>query len=218
MTDFGKRIKQARKLAKLTQEQLAKAVGISQGSLSEMENEGLSSTYTVQIAHVCGVNAKWLATGVGGVALEEQNVTPVNFRAKVPVISWIQAGAFQGVEDVFQPGEADRYEDVRDTDVSGNAFALEVSGDSMVSSIPGDRSFPPGTIIVVDPNKGAGAGDYVIAKDVVTQQATFKKLMYDGGRWFLRPLNPIYPTTEIDDPDIRVIGKVVEYSLRGKLP
>jgi SOS-response transcriptional repressor LexA len=218
MTEFGNRIKQARKLAKLTQAQLARAVGISQGSLSEMENEGLSSTYTVQIAHACGVNANWLATGVGGITLDAQNVTSVNFRAKVPVISWEIAAKFQGVSDVFQPGEAERFEYVRDTDVSAAAFSLEVYGDSMLSSIPGDRSFPPGTMLIVDPGASAAAGDYVIARDAVTQKPTFKQLTYDGGRWFLRPLNPIYPTMEIDDPAIRVIGKVVEYSLRGKLP
>lgn len=88
----------------------------------------------------------------------------------------------------------------------------------MVSTIPGDTSFPPGTIIIVDPNRSAGAGDFVIAKDVVTDKATFKKLVHDAGRWYLRPLNPIYPTMEIDDPALRIIGKVVEFNIRGKLP
>lgn len=218
MTEFGQRIKAARKKARLTQEQLAQAIGISQGSLSEMENKGMSSTYTVQIAQACGVDATWLATGQGGIAGQLQNVTPVELRAKVPVIGWVQAGAFQGVEDVFHPGEADEFADVREAAVSGNAFALRVEGDSMLSPYPGERSFPPGMILIVDPNKTAGAGDYVIAKDVVTQQATFKKLAYDGGRWFLKPLNPSYPTVEIDDPALRIIGKVVEVSFSERLP
>jgi SOS-response transcriptional repressor LexA len=56
-----------------------------------------------------------------------------------------------------------------------------------------------------------------VAKDVHTQQATFKQLTTDGGRWFLRPLNPAYPTMEIDDPAMRVIGRVIEFQTRGKL-
>lgn len=218
MSAFGQRIKQARKHAKLTQEQLAKAIGMSQGSLSEAEKVGLSSTYTVQIAKACGVSANWLATGVGHMTLEAQNVTIARLRGKVPLISWVQAGELEGVVDVFEPGDADEFEDVYEALVSENAYALKVEGDSMVSTIPGDTSFPPGTIIIVDPNRSASAGDFVIAKDVVTDKATFKKLVHDAGRWYLRPLNPAYPTMEIDDPALRIIGKVVEFNIRGKLP
>lgn len=57
----------------------------------------------------------------------------------------------------------------------------------------------------------------MIAKDVSTQRATFKKLTYDAGRWFLKPLNPAYSTIEIDDPAIRVIGRVIEFRTGGKL-
>lgn len=147
-----------------------------------------------------------------------QNVTPIAPRKKVPVISWVAAGAWSEVEDMYLPGEADRWEYAFHSDPSPNAFALEVEGDSMTSQIPGDRlTFPPGTVIIVDPNVGANAGDFVVAKDVSTGKATFKKLAYDSGRWFLRPLHPGYPTLEIDDPAIRVIGKVIEYFNGGKL-
>lgn len=78
-------------------------------------------------------------------------------------------------------------------------------------------SFPEGTILLVDPNRSVDPGDFVIAKDVSTQQATFKRLAYDGGHWYLRPLNPNFKTVEIDDPKVRVIGRVVEFQRRGKL-
>lgn len=55
----------ARKHARLTQVQLAKAVGVSQSSIGEAEKKGLGSSYTPQIAVVCGVDAHWLATGEG---------------------------------------------------------------------------------------------------------------------------------------------------------
>lgn len=63
---IGDRVKRARKHAGLNQRELAKAIGITQPSLSELERgESRSSAYLVQIASVCGVDASWLATGSG---------------------------------------------------------------------------------------------------------------------------------------------------------
>ncbi len=50
----------------------------------------------------------------------------------------------------------------------------------------------------------------MIAKDVQTQKATFKKLTTDGGRWYLTPLNKQYQAIPIDKPELRVIGVVTE--------
>jgi transcriptional regulator with XRE-family HTH domain len=63
---IGTRIREARKAAKLTQKQLAKRVGMAQGSLSELET-GVShaTTLIASIAAACGVNALWLETGKG---------------------------------------------------------------------------------------------------------------------------------------------------------
>ncbi|MGB4061009.1 MAG: S24 family peptidase [Burkholderiaceae bacterium] len=92
---------------------------------------------------------------------------------------------------------------------SGTTYALMVEGDSMVSTA-GTHSFPPGTVLIVDPERAPNAGDFVIANDVVTQQAMFKQLTTDGSRWYLRSLNPAYAPIEIDDPAQRVIGRVIE--------
>lgn len=60
------RLKQARRLAQLTQSELADRVGIKQASISEIER-GLSRTsgHLVKIAQICGVDPLWLAEGVG---------------------------------------------------------------------------------------------------------------------------------------------------------
>jgi transcriptional regulator with XRE-family HTH domain len=79
-TDFGKRIKAARKHAGLTQQELATRIEIAQASLSHLENSAFSSAYTVQIATACGIDHDWLATGEGsmvpaGGRVEAKNVT-----------------------------------------------------------------------------------------------------------------------------------------------
>src|SRR5690606_40132217 len=72
-------------------------------------------------------------------------------------------------------------------------------------------SFPAGTIIVVDPARRAHADDYVVARDP-QNRPTFRQLVGDGASWYLRPLNQAYPTVEIDDPDMRVIGRSEEHT------
>ncbi len=66
MSELKDRLKTARKNAKMTQAQLAKAVPISQGTISDLEsgrNKGTASL--VKIAQALKVNAHWLATGEG---------------------------------------------------------------------------------------------------------------------------------------------------------
>lgn len=64
-TDFGKRLKAARKSAGLSQVKLSKAVGIGQSTIAELEKEGFGTSHVVKIAAVCGVSAVWLSTGEG---------------------------------------------------------------------------------------------------------------------------------------------------------
>lgn len=63
------------------------------------------------------------------------------------------------------------------------------------------RSFRDGDIIFVDPEKDAENGSLVIAKLTDSQEATFKQLVMEGNRRFLKPLNPSWP-----DPIIELGG------------
>lgn len=210
------------KAAEVSTTALAKALGVSYQAVRKVLLGGQFGTdNNAAAARVLNVSSDWLATGKGPRHTRERperpNVTSAEPRRRVPLISWVQAGSWSDVQDNFHPGEADEWAEAFDSLPSNSSFALRVAGDSMTNPNPGGRTFPAGTIIIVDPSRGADAGDYVVAKDVQTQQATFKMLTTDGGRWFLRPLNPAFPTVEIDDPAIRVIGRVVEYQTRGKL-
>lgn len=63
-TDFGQRLYDSRRKACLTQAQLAKAVGISQAAVAEMEKIGRGSAYVIDLARACNIDPGWLATGV----------------------------------------------------------------------------------------------------------------------------------------------------------
>lgn len=64
MTTFGQRVREARKEAKLTQPQLAKAAGLSQTTISDIErgrNNG--SSEVTSLARALNVTPEWLAEG-----------------------------------------------------------------------------------------------------------------------------------------------------------
>lgn len=71
-SEFGQRLYDARKLAKLTQVQLSEAVGMSQAAISELEKIGQGSALTPAIAEKCGVSVNWLAYGTGDMLAKEQ--------------------------------------------------------------------------------------------------------------------------------------------------
>lgn len=63
---FGKRLKQARALAKLSQASLGSEVGLSQSVISDLESGAqLETTLNVQLAIACAVDPVWLVTGRG---------------------------------------------------------------------------------------------------------------------------------------------------------
>lgn len=64
-SEYGKRLKLARKHAKLTQVMLGKRTGIPQSSISSSETSSAGSVDTAVYADACGVNPLWLATGEG---------------------------------------------------------------------------------------------------------------------------------------------------------
>ena len=135
-----------------------------------------------------------LAEKVAGMADYDNGQTNImpgpRIRGRVPLISWVQAGMWMEIVDNFAPGDAEQWLDTT-YNARSNTFALRVQGDSM------EPRFPEGSIIIVEPNDDAVHGKFVVAKRPGENSATFKQLVVDGGRCYLKPLNPIYPLIEI---------------------
>lgn len=74
-TDYGLRLRQARKHAGLTQEELSKRTGIPQSTISTAERMGSGSSDTPTYAKACGVDAHWLATGDGSMLVTPGEMT-----------------------------------------------------------------------------------------------------------------------------------------------
>ncbi|GAB7416265.1 LexA family protein [Enterobacter asburiae] len=123
-----------------------------------------------------------------------------------PVISWVSAGQWMEAVEPYHRRGIDRWYETT-VDCSEDSFWLDVKGDSMTS--PVGLSIPEGMAILVDPAVEPRSGKLVVAKLDSENEATFKKLVVDAGRKFLKPLNPQYPMTEIDG-NCRIIGVVVD--------
>lgn len=139
--------------------------------------------------------------------LDEKNISngdnfdiDVNTKGSVPIISWVQAGHWHGTIDNLMPGEGERFE----TTVTPreHTFALRVRGDSM------EPTFPDGCVIVVEPEKSANHGDFVVVRQN-GDEATFKQLIHDGASKYLKPINSRYPIMELK-PDATICGVVVQ--------
>jgi SOS-response transcriptional repressor LexA len=193
--------------------EIAAACGVSASAVTQWvsgESKSMKPENIYALAKATGFQAKWLAIGEGPEKdlASESNVHPVaqpTLMYRYPLISWVAAGAWAEAVEPFPPGFSDRYE-VSDYEAKGPAFWLEVKGDSMTS--PVGVSIAEGTLILVDTEADAFHGKLVIAKLGDSNEATFKKLVEDGGRKYLKPLNPAYPT-EICTEDCRIVGVVV---------
>lgn len=72
-------------------------------------------------------------------------------------------------------------------------------------------TFPPGTVIIVDPELQQAPGDFVIAL-VSEDQATFRQFITEAGETYLKPLNPRYPLQPCEGKAVIgvVVGKAYE--------
>ena len=75
---------------------------------------------------------------------------------------------------------------------------------------PGGRySYRPGEKICVDPDRAANNGDRVIVRLEDKQSATFKQLVVEDGRMYLKALNPDWPEKIIEVNERATICGVV---------
>jgi repressor LexA len=86
---------------------------------------------------------------------------------------------------------------------SGNHYALEVKGDSMI-----DAGINDGDVVVIHEQQQANTGDIVVAL-IEGQEATLKKLRKKGGSVALEAANPLYETRVYRDEQVKIQGRLV---------
>lgn len=144
------------------------------------------------------------------VRMNISNVEPANSRSgiDVPLISWVQAGAFCEADGVLALEDAERFMPCP-APHSPSTFALRVRGDSMTAQTGNTKSYPEGSIIYIDPERRSPVnGDRVVAclENSATYEVTFKVYKNEDGQQWLMPLNPMHPPIR---DKFRIIGTVI---------
>lgn len=208
METLGTRLKALRKTKKVTQQQVADAIGVSKTSVIYWEkDENLPKHDSLMaLASTLGVTSDYLLNGKNA-SIDNNVGVPFPLTGRlVPVISWVQAGSWTTVESV--PAGTQFEEWLPPNPKCGkNGYGLTVVGESMLPD------FRPSDKIYVNPDfqvSDLKTGDLVIVSCEGEKEATFKKLIVESGSMYLQPLNPDWPEKTIPLIDgCKLVGKVV---------
>ncbi|OTG70052.1 peptidase S24 [Acinetobacter sp. ANC 4218] len=197
--------------------ELANFVGVSKvnvglwfkGPTQELEGSNL-----LKAATYLKVNSRWLAGEKAPMVLENHKLdNNVDLSQKIslegrpiPVISWVQAGSWTTVESIPADTQFEEWLPPN-KDCGKNGYGLVVKGVSMSPKFePEDRIYVNPDIQTFD----LQTDDLVIISCTGESEATFKKLIIEGGEKYLQPLNPNWPEQIIKlTEDCRLVGKVV---------
>lgn len=117
----------------------------------------------------------------------------------IPILGQIAAGV--PIEAI--QSEVGRITPPEDLLGSGDHFALEVRGDSMIQA-----GILDGDVVIIKRSETADSGDIVVAL-VDNEEATLKRLRKRGNSIALEAANPAYETRIFGPDRVRVQGKLV---------
>lgn len=127
----------------------------------------------------------------------------------VPIINYVQAGQWKEIVEHPLPEDPSEWL-TTDLELSSQAFALEIKGDSMLPD------FKEGDRVIIDPTIAPNPGDFVVSRNTKFE-ATFKKYRSRGlnekGEELIElvPLNLDYPIIRSDMSPVVIIGTMVEH-------
>ena len=204
--EIGSRIRQIREKLGIGQRELAKLVNMHQNTLSRIERGEMDV-----ISPYLPILAKGLKVSEAQLAGFDPNVEPVRLNGRlVPVLDYIQAGAFAGVAPYFRDEEMTEFIPTMGGH-SENTFALRIRGESMMPELREND------VVVIDTEIAPQPEDFVVGKDS-GGEATFKRYHRRGVdpntgniRFDLVPLNSAYETLHSTEQHIEIVGTMVEH-------
>ncbi len=187
----------------MTQYSLAAVSGVPQPTIQRIltgKSKDPRRSNIEKIANPLDTTAEYLLTGkqepifnnkVIELYKTHPNTIEINIFDSVPVVSWVAAGNWEDVADPYEPGSSDSWLPCPKKH-GERTFALRVDGVSM-ENLGGKYSYSDGDIIFVDPSIRPENGSRVVVRLEGEKQATFKQLIIEGGKKYLKPLNPSWP-------------------------
>lgn len=122
----------------------------------------------------------------------------------VPIISWQQAINWPNIT----PPDHNQPVIGTEIQVSADTFALEICDDH-------HDNFQKGSLLIVDPALRVNHRDYVISYKKGSQQVSLKQALLHEGDIYLKPTNPAFKTTLMDE-NYHIAGVVVQIKMNLK--
>jgi len=195
-----------------SQTKFAEAIGFKQASLVSRllsdnpgTNKPIGHALARRIESTAHLAEFWLdqeqTPHVTGAPHSHYNVTDGPERChNAPILSWVQAGDWH--EAITNGDETEHMS--CPVPCSNDTYVLRVRGASM------EPKFREGEYIFVDPRAEARNRSYVIVRMDDDHEATFKQLILEGGRRYLKALNPQWPDQIIEvNGNATICGTVI---------
>ena len=190
----------------MSEREIARRANVSHTEVNRIVNEERTrpSVDTLRkLAEGLGITEEFIL-GLAGYLPEVTVTNKANVRDApkivfVPIFGRIAAGvALYAEEDIigYEPVDSGLMR-------SGTYFCLQIVGDSMINS-----GITDGSIVLVREQPEVESGE-IAAVMVDDENATVKRVYYDGERLILHPDNPKYSPTCVTHEEAKVIGKVV---------
>lgn len=194
--EIGPTIRRLRESYDMTQEELARRVGMTAASVSMWESgRAIPRVQTLQkLADLFGTTAA---------VLMDEPTSPVPTGKMVPVLGWTHMG------DAADPEECDLLVEVPScvVDAHPGCFLVHAEGDCM------DRRYPPDSLLLIDPRMEPTQGCAVLAE--LAEGRTVVRAYYRGATSLMLCADSTAPHEDVivraDDPPAVLRGVVVWY-------
>lgn len=199
---LGDKVKKLRKEMKITQEELAKRIGVVQSTIGMIEsNKKIGNQSTLKkLANFFGVSLDYLLND--DIKEEFEKIDIKMSFIPIPIVGTIRAG-----EPILAEDNIQGYIPVlrNSLKLDGDYFALKVKGDSM------NMEFNEGTILIVEKTPCIENGEIGVVR-IDGLEATVKKVVINGEMITLIPMSTnqkhIPQMYNMRNDDIEIIGRV----------
>ena len=193
----------AREAKGWSQKVCAEKLHTSQQNISDIERgENKNPRNLAEYARILGVSQSWLRGETDTPNIPAPSALK---RHPIPILT------FSGIElwlrsPILTPQHKVMNMVFSENDVSNFLFSVIIEGDSMFSPQDIQRSYLPGDIAIIDPDKEPLPGNGVLIK--TENELKLRLLTRDGTESVLEAINPKYPNIKLSK-DIKIIGTVL---------
>jgi phage repressor protein C with HTH and peptisase S24 domain len=162
-----------------------------------------STESLAKVLNATGASLEAFTTLVTGARALTATALPRNVARRIPLIGLAQAGAEGFFDDGGYP-VGGGWDEVSLPDVADpNAYALEISGDSM------EPVFRDGDTVIVSPSAPIRRGDRVVVRTTAGEVMAKQLSRRSARRVELKSLNPAHPDYGFDLSDVAWIHRIV---------